>query len=150
MKKHLLIILSLLFTCINAYPNIYLNGNFGANMEKAPDIDFSDSINLGYNLNKKVALEGGLTFNYNGYSIIDMAMKGTLPLNNIFSLYARAGLASNLYYASNIQSPINSGVGLLLGLGARVNLNRQWSLNIEDYGVTSGPDFLMAGLQFDF
>ena len=58
--------------------------------------------NIGYLFNQYFAIEGGLTYlrnngyngwNQNPYYIGNIAVKGILPLNNIFDLFGKAGLS---------------------------------------------------------
>lgn len=146
MQKYIVILLCLIFPYYVCKAQAYINANIGGENTKSK---FSSSVNAGYNFTNWAALEGGLTFSDRGYGIIDGAFRGNLPLSNNFSLFAKAGLAGNLYY-NNMPRPINSEVGLLLGAGLKFDLSKNWAINLEDYAVTSGPNFLMAGLQFNF
>ncbi len=147
MKKILLILLSV--CAIESYAeNVYVDGDIGFNTSWG---SFAWNIDGGYMFNKNLGLEGGLTYSsgwLSDYWMFDGAVKGVLPMSDVVLLYGKAGLALN----SN--SGYNSGanLGLLFGLGAQFNLNKYWSLHVEDYTSTgyANPNFLMFGGQYDF
>lgn len=118
--------------------------------------------NAGYLFNQYLGLEGGLTYipssgvNWVGtqsYYMFDGAIKGILPLGDIFSLYGKVGLGLNEYsmssYGNNYAG--QSNLGLLLGAGAAFNLSKDWSLHVEDIQVTgNNPNLLMFGAEYKF
>lgn len=169
MKKILMLLagISLIST---ASAVTYLDADIGLNTSWST---LGLNADAGYMFNKYVGLEGGLTYSpgysYSGgaggsynssYWMLDGAVKGVLPLSDVFALYGKLGLAFNHYTSSwdgcnggGCGSPSYSGsnVGLLVGAGAQFNLSRQWSLHLEDYTSTgSNPNFLMFGGQFNF
>lgn len=169
MKKILLLLM-----CISTIPAAtaaaYIDANIGANTSWN---SLGLNADAGYMFNKYLGLEGGLTYSpgysYNwgpGYSyntsywMFDGAVKGVLPLSNIFELYGKLGLALNNYTTTwngcngiSCGGPNYSGsnIGILVAGGAQFNLTRQWSLHVEDYTSTGpNPNFLMFGGQFNF
>jgi len=159
----------------NSYP-VYINANLGTSTALSPknnqdikafnsNFNYSNSLalgaNAGYNFNRFFGIEGGLTHVWvNNYindtmGILDVAVKGSIPLGKIFSIYGRAGLAGYSYYATTPKSGVPSGtsVGLLYGVGASWNLSRHWSLRAEDWSVTGIPSvgqIVQFGAQLSF
>lgn len=155
----------------------YFNLNAGYGTQQfLPNGSFAGSLNAGYNFNRAFALEGGAALlsgkQYDVYSaqvIFDLAVKGTLPLSEVFSVYGRLGAGfSNLSYNgtqdngpawfAKSSGSVNSMVGLA-SLGASFKLDRHFDIRIEDnYYVplangtaTSGnANQALVGLQYNF
>lgn len=149
MKKYLALLLSI--SSISAFADYtYVTGAIGDNTSSN---NFAGTVNIGYGFNQYFAVEGGTTLSgnstSNSYGIIDAAARGTLPLTDLFSLYGRLGVATNLY-SSNGYNPIGDGVGALVGVGGEFNFSRSFALTLEDYFITSGSNYLMLGGQFRF
>lgn len=156
----------------------YINFNSGfADAANLPTGEIGFNLNAGYNFNRGIALEGGYNiFTGSEYGttvstgIFDAAVKGTIPLSNVFSLYGRMGLG---YAMSNWSGSIvnvdgaqcqicdkslnsNYGIGLI-GVGGSFALDRHWSLRLEDTayipfsntynGTINAVTF---GVQYDF
>ena len=129
----------------------YINVNTGfATLDNLPTGSWSGSLNAGYNLNQNLALEGGYNLLASSQfgatatsNIFDVAVKGTLPLSETFSLYGRAGLGLGIDGWSGTASgspswfcadDYNSTYGTaLLGIGGSFKLSRSFDLRIEDY-----------------
>ena len=91
----------------------YINVNAGfATQQSLPTGSVAVTANAGYNFNRGLALEGGYallpssqfgasTFN----NLFDVAVKGTVPLGEVFSLYGRLGAGLN-YFTWSVSSPI--------------------------------------------
>lgn len=167
MKKILLALLATSSVSVFADP-AYIDANIGVNTSWS---SLALNVDAGYMFNKYVGLEGGLTYspgysqnfgpygNYDSsYWMFDGAVKGVLPLSDVFSLYGKAGIAFNNYSASwsaNCSgcnaSYSGSNVGLLLGVGAQFALSREWSLHLEDYTSTGpNPNMFVFGGQYNF
>jgi len=156
----------------------YININAGYGTQQfLPNGSFAGSFNAGYNFNRAFALEGGAALlagqQYGAADtaqmIFDMAMKGTIPLSEVFSLYGRLGVGfSTLTYNgtqnsgpswfANSSGIINSMVGLG-SVGGSFKLDRHFDLRLEDTyyiplgssGVTSGNvNQVLAGVQYNF
>lgn len=127
--------------------------------------------NGGYMFNKYFGAEAGFTYstgyNYSwgpfsytsNYWMLDAAVKGVLPLNDMFSVYGKLGIAYNNYSGNwdcagfYCGTPAYSGsnTGVLLGAGVEYKLSKQLSLHLEDYTSTGpNPNFLMFGVNFNF
>jgi hypothetical protein len=150
----LLIILAIIslttFACVEqsyADSTSYINVNTGvAKVYNLPTGAWSGSFNAGYSFNRGFALEAG----YNIFAssqfdatvasnIFDVAIKGTLPLSKVFSLYGRAGNNSWSGTSSTdgngcslCNNSISSNYGLaLVGIGGSFRLNKHWDLRLE-------------------
>lgn len=156
---------------------VYVNINAGYGSQQfLPNGTFAGSFNAGYNFNRAFALEGGAALlagqQYNVDSaqmIFDMAVKGTIPLSDVFSLYGRlgAGFSTLTYNGTQNSGPswfanssgvINSMVGLG-SVGGSFKLDRHFDLRVEDTyyiplgssGVTSGNvNQALVGVQYNF
>ncbi|RTK95238.1 MAG: hypothetical protein EKK64_07295 [Neisseriaceae bacterium] len=136
---------------VQAYADVYVDGNIGLNTTYGA---FAWNVDGGYMINKNLGLEGGLTYSSGSYYwnsdywMFDGAVKGVLPLSDVFALYGKAGLALNSYTGEYS----NANLGILLGVGAQFNLDRYWTLHVEDYASTgyANPNFLMFGGQYNF
>ena len=153
----------------------YINLNSGiANMQNVSNSSFALGGSAGYNFTRGFGLEGGLTYlpsQQNGqlstYSIYDAAVKGTIPLTNVFSLYGRLGVAMG--YSSWSGATCNPAIyqnagnafnyGGLAGVGASFALSKHFDLRVEDYGympVSGGAgnfgnvNVLTGGVQYNF
>ncbi|MDD3266613.1 MAG: outer membrane beta-barrel protein [Burkholderiales bacterium] len=129
----------------------YINANAGyGSLQNLPTGSFALGINAGYNFNRAFALEAGWTnLSSNQYGVTsydnyyDVAVKGTLPLSDIFSLYGRLGGGINTTGFSGTASVPNncalctsgSNYAWLAGLGASFALSQHFDLRIEDYMI---------------
>lgn len=131
----------------------YDNGQFGA------------VIDGGYAFNQYLALEGdlALTSNYTqseagisataNTSFLVAAVRGTLPLTDIFSLYGKAGLGFNFAnlnvsgYGVSSDANTSTNAAGLLAIGGAFNLSRHFVLKVEnDYFITkSGGEACFNG-----
>lgn len=133
-------------------PNMYVN--FGGGVAtflnepyaSAFNNGFVGNVNLGYQLNRYTSVEVGYGYvrwmakgHDTGLSasahVEDIALRGVLPINNDFYLFGRLGLGS----AFNIVSQSGSSTTvlfytpiLLSGVGVGYNINRIWSVRIDD------------------
>ncbi len=118
----------------------------------------------GYNFNNNFGIEGGYahlgtldaTFisggNRNDFKIkarsIYLAAVGTLPINEQFALFAKAGLSANRVKVSWTENGVFQGSGSesrtspMFGLGAKYNFSKSWSVvaEYENYGKTLKSD----------
>lgn len=140
--------------------NAYIDASVGyANIENWWSASTALTINGGYNFNPYFAIEGGLTWiapinsqtlqstNYQqSQSFGDITAKGSVPLSDIFNIYAKAGLGITYSASSVAMSNTNStynwngdeygfGYGLYMGLGGELLLNHDFAITFEDYGV---------------
>lgn len=148
--------------------NIYITGavgvtgnsalNTGANtgekMSLGGNSQATMGLNIGYNFSKNLGLEAGYTDFVSRtpnqqLGVTDLAVRGTLPLNDTFSLFGRLGLAG--YSAPANDSISVDTLGALFGMGAEFNLNKSWALTAEYWGVTgvSGTN-VQVGAKYGF
>lgn len=150
-------------TCANADGQGYIGANIGyVNINDWWQASEALTINGGYNFNKYWALEGGVTWVYpvtsdysspsasgsytQNQSFADAAIKGILPLSDIFNVYAKGGLG--IAYSSSsmgISSPPTSNdwggsssgtsLGVYMALGGELILSPRVDLVFEDYGL---------------
>ena len=127
---------------------INLNSGYGSQQFLSNGAS-ATTLNVGYNFNRGLALEGGYALvagqQYgvdSAQSIFDLAIKGTLPLASIFALYGRlgAGFSTFTYNGTQHNGPAwftnssgiqNSMVGLVT-LGGSFVLDRHFDLRLED------------------
>lgn len=79
------------------------------------------------------------------------SLLGILPLNNDFSLFAKAGL----HYVKTKEtragfSASDSGVDVGVGVGARYRINQQFSARLEFENIGDAEDIVSVGLQLRF
>lgn len=154
--------------------NVYFDIGLGAaKIENLPTGAAAINMNWGYNFNRGFALEAGWTAmpsqqwgHLDNYNVYDIAAKGTIPLSKTFDLYGRAGIAGA--YSSWTGTCYNSdyynqgsafGMVGLVGVGASFNLDRSYSLYLEDnnyipFGGAKGSfgytNAVLFGFQYNF
>lgn len=152
----------------------YINFNTGyAAQQFVPGGGFVASVNAGYNFSRIFAVEGGYTGIASGQyqasqynNVFDVAVKGTLPLTERFSLYGRLGTGVNImsWNGTAVNAPTwycgqNNTTNLLglAGAGASFALNQHFSLQIEDtlyipagINTTGQINLLLGGMQYKF
>ncbi len=186
MKKLLITLLGTI--TINAYADnttptttdtlspVYVNVNTGfATFANLPTGSWAGAINVGYNFNQALAIEIGDTLLPSSQfgtttvteNVFDVAVKGTLPLTEMFSLYGRLGLGvgSNSWSGTApvgncilCGSGLNSTYGVgLAGIGASFKLSQRFDLRIEDYALipfqntyTGTANVVTGGVQYNF
>jgi opacity protein-like surface antigen len=135
-------------------------GNNSSQPSGSSSNNYSLGANIGYNFNQYFATEvgynqlwlAGTPSNSGGQvGVEDIAAKGTLPLGDIFSLYARVGVGGYQNVDANSGGSFANNIGLLYGAGAQWALNKNWALRAEDWTVTGlGENVIQFGAQFAF
>lgn len=174
------IINSLVFadvTSSSASLPVYININNGiATQQFLPTGSWVGTLNAGYNFNSALAIEGGYALlagsqfgSTASNNIFDVAVKGTLSLSSLFSLYGRLGAGLDYFGWSgtaNAGTPSwyctqnNSAnfVGLA-SLGGSFKLSEHFDLRLEDTmyvpigggNATAGQaNLVLGGVQFNF
>lgn len=128
----------------------YVNLNTGvATYQALPSAAWTGNLNIGYNVDSNLAFELGYNLIASKQytlpvttSIFDLAVKGTLPFNDTYALYGRAGIGFGMDGwsgdASGVQNCVlcqgndSSYVLGLVGIGGSVAINKQWSAHLED------------------
>ncbi len=153
----------------------YINLNAGlGTMQNVTNSSFALGANAGYNFNRGFAVEGGWTTlpsQQSGqlatYNIYDAAVKGTIPLSSVFSLYGRLGAGfgySSWSGATNSPAVYQTtgsayNYGGLAGIGGSFVLSRHFDLRVEDYayipingegGNFGGANVITGGVQYNF
>lgn len=154
----------------------YVNLNTGiATLSNLPTGSWAGAINVGYNFNNNLAIEVGYNLLPSSQfgtttvteNVFDVAVKGDLPLSEIFSLYGRLGLglgtnswsgtapAGNCVLCQSGQST-TYGVGLV-GIGGSFKLSQHFDLRVEDYALipmqntyTGTANVVTLGTQYNF
>lgn len=153
----------------------YINLNTGiAKVYNLPTGSWAGSINAGYNFNSGFAVEGGYNLLASSQfgatttsNIFDVAVKGTLPFSEVFSIYGRAGIgvgtdgwngtaSGTPSWLCNNQYNATYGTGLF-GIGGSFKLSRSFDLHIEDYAfipfsntMNGGINIVSLGAQYNF
>lgn len=183
MKKLLLLLLSSV-AAVSVYADeapttspVYINLNTGfATMSNLPTGSWAGALNVGYNFNEALAIEVGYNLlpssQYGSttvtQNVFDVAVKGTLPLSSIFSLYGRLGLGLGVNGWSGTAPTTGNcilcdsglsdtyGVGLA-GIGASFKLSQHFDLRVEDYALvpfqntyTGTANVVTGGVQYSF
>lgn len=156
--------------------SVYANLNTGiAKVYNFSSGEWMGNLNAGYEFNPYLAVEGGYSLFAGSQlgvttatSIFDAAVKGTLPFNDVFALYGRAGVGfgMNSWSGSVVNSSncilcnnsISNNYGLaLIAIGGSFNVSKNWSLHLEDSAyipfVNTTTGSLMAitgGVQYNF
>ncbi len=151
--------------------SVYINVNTGVatgysfnknNRENngAATNNYSLGANVGYNYNQFFASElgynhlwlGGTDNNPNGQvGVEDVAVKGTIPVGDVFALYGRIGVGGYQDVSGNGNTNFANNMGVLYGAGAQWSLSKHWALRLEDWSVTGlGQNIIQAGTQFTF
>lgn len=186
MKKLLIAVLGILG--LNAYADntavttaadnvspAYINVNTGiAKLYNLPTGSWSGALNVGYNYNRNLAVEVGYNLLPSSQfgttvteNVFDVAVKGTLPLSDMFSLYGRLGIGLGMNDWSGTPNVANCimcennlnntyGVGLA-GIGASFKLSQHFDLRVEDYALipfqntyTGTANIVTGGVQYNF
>lgn len=135
----------------------YVGGQIGAAKLKETESGFSDSFDFttlsalgGYNFNQYFAAEVRLGSGVKGESYREgsyseklsieqqnlILLKGTVPVNDIFSLYGVAGFGSVKFKYTEKASSYNFSEtdtvdGFSWGVGAKFNINSNWAASLE-------------------
>jgi len=86
-----------------------------------------------------------------GVTALTLAGTGTLPLNESFSLLGKVGMAN--WDASGSASSGDSGTDLFYGIGARYNINKNLSVQVEFETFSAEDDSVnmtSVGLRYKF
>lgn len=151
-----------------------LSGGIMNSISNDTNTSFATSLDAGYMFNNYFGLEGGFiyspvsvqspvsSYNTMNYYAIDAAIKGVLPLNNVFAMYGKLGITQN-WFAINGKNgggmdSTTSSIGGLIGAGVQFNLNKNWSLHLEDDYIpvlnpvsgADNPNLVMMGGEFRF
>lgn len=155
---------------------VYINLNTGfATLANLPTGSWAGALNVGYNFNHALALEVGYNLLPSSQfgtttvteNVFDVAVKGTLPLTEMFSLYGRLGVGignnnwSGTAPAGNCvlcTSGLSSTYGVgLAGIGASFKLSQHFDLRVEDYALvpfqntyTGTANVVTGGVQYNF
>lgn len=160
----------------NADNAVYIDANIGMNTSYSSGTGASNGTvnqsggyflggNFGVNVNRYLGLEVGYTnawVNYGGgsgqygtiqYGLTDFAVRGTIPLGEVFDLYGRIGIAGYDNSPNGAAMSVNN-LGALYGMGAEWNLSKQWALSLEYWGATGSQAFqsgnIQGGVKFGF
>ena len=151
--------------------NLYIGAGAGAAWNNIQTPSAAFRLDGGYNWTENWAGELGVTGitqsgggNDQGMAYYDLSVKGTLPLSQMFSIFAQVGGAygspgtvGGQYNASNYaQYYTQAGWNFLTAAGVQFNLTRQVSLNLTDYYYYGAPNpqgntnVLLGGVKYNF
>lgn len=149
--------------------NLYVGAGAGAawNDVQAPAASFR--LDGGYNFNQTWAIEVGTTgvtqsggAGDQSMQYYDLSVKGTLPINDMFALFAQVGgaygspgtIGGSFGGANAVQ--LQAGWSALTAVGAQVNVTQQVSLNLTDYyyyganAPQGNTNVLLGGIKYNF
>lgn len=149
----------------------YFNVNVGSSEYDVDITNFGDStsysLGVGYSLNRNFAVEGNFidfgdaednlfpvwTINATALEVCGV---GKIPFNNIFSIYAKAGIFS---WDADVEEEFfgliaeDSGTDVTIGLGLLLNLGERAAtyFNYQNYDITlEGVDVSLDNYSFGF
>lgn len=150
--------------------NLYVGVGAGAawNNVQAPDTAFR--ADAGYNFDPFWALEIGTTgltqaggAGNQSMEFYDVSIKGTLPMGDIFSLFAQVGGAygdpgapGGINTGGNANGALQAGWDFMTAAGMQMNITQQVSFNLTDYFYYGSPNpqgntnVLLAGVKYNF
>lgn len=150
---------------------LYVGAGAGAGWNNSASPAATFRLDGGYNFTSNWAAEIGYTgITQSGGGVnqsvgyTDLSLKGTLPLGQMFGIFAQVGGAYGSpgpvgnQYDSNAGNPnyYQAGWNFLTAAGIEANLTRQVSLNLTDYYYYGAPNpqgnsnVLLAGVKFGF
>lgn len=149
---------------VMSYSNTHILSFWGVDFNPAAAI----TLGGGYNFNKYVGVEAGLTntgdstITTSGFfnstetlksSATHLAAVGTIPLNDHFSLFGKLGMANtkvDYSYSSFGSTASASGTksNAMLGIGGQYNFNQHWGLRVQyvDFGKTQVGPVVLNGV----
>lgn len=172
--RHTLTALALLatsaFSCAapTFEPGVYFAANAGRASVSSQYADSSNDVTLGaaigYQYSRNLGFEvysRSLSFNpFRGFlseagyypdNHYGVALLGTIPLDDHFSLFGRAGLGRTEMKATRSTLPDRDETDPIVGVGVSYAFNRHWSLNLEgSYLTKSEVSLISFGARFQF
>ena len=151
--------------------NLYLGASAGASWNDVASPATAFRVDGGYSWNQYWGFEVGTTVITQagsginqGMQYYDASFKGTLPIGDMFSLFAQVGGAYGTPGVADIGGPktiptvsnSQAGWNVLTSLGAEVNLTKEVSINLTDHyywGAVSpqgNTNVLLGGVKFNF
>jgi opacity protein-like surface antigen len=80
-----------------------------------------------------------------------VALLGTAPINEQFSVYGRVGIGRTKMQSTRVSLANYNETDPSIGIGASYALNRQWSVNLEASRLTkTDVNLISAGFRFQF
>jgi opacity protein-like surface antigen len=80
-----------------------------------------------------------------------VAVLGSAPINEQFSIYGRAGIGRTKMQSTRTSLASYHETDPSIGIGASYAFNRQWSVNLEASRLTkTDVNFISAGVRFQF
>jgi len=149
-------------------PGVYIAANAGRASVSSRYADSSNDVTLGgaigYQFTPHLGFEAynrSLSFNpFRGFlseagyypdNHYGVALIGTAPLGEHFSLFGRAGLGSTSMKATRSTLDDRSETDPIVGVGLSYAFNRHWSLNLEGSYLTKSEVSLVSfGARFQF
>lgn len=149
-------------------PGVYLAANAGRASVSSKYADSNNDITLGaavgYQYTPNLGFEvytRSLSFNpFRGFlseagyypdNHYGIALMGTVPLNERFSLFGRAGVGRTEMKATRSTMEDRTETDPIVGVGVSYAFNRQWSLNLEgSYLTKSEVSLISFGARFQF
>ena len=155
--------LSLASTVYADAGNPYAGFSFGDATPDSSGFDNASGWKIfgGYEINDYFAVEGGYTSfgKMNGPvtsvepSGFEVAAVGNIPVNDQFSLFAKAGILAWDFKVNGLGSSSTTGTDAFFGVGGKFNVAKNTDIQItwDSYTVEGGGiDLLSAGVVFSF
>lgn len=151
--------------------NLYVGAGAGAAWNNVNSPATSFRADAGYNFTDNWALEVGTTgvtqsggAGDQSMQYYDLSVKGTLPLGDVFALFAQVGgaygspggIGGNVSFSNFNAGQLQAGWSFMSAAGIQMNVTRQVSFNLTDYYYYSAPnpqgntDVVLAGIKYNF
>ena len=118
-----------------------------------------DAMIMGVHLRKNLGAEVGMGIITGGtykekaamINVVHTALKGAVPLTNLFSLYGKLGAGASIGHGMVVHDQtmemINpTDAGLFYGAGLQFRLTEHFALHIDDSGLVVAPSSLFGSL----
>lgn len=147
---------------------IYVGAGIGGSSVSSHKVDSDNdpslNVNLGYRFNQNFSTElfarsmsfrmfDGLIGDDSYYpdTHVGIAVLGTVPLNNAFSLYGRLGVGRTVMKSSRVSNKDRDETDPSVGLGVRYAFSPAWSVNLEATRFTKTEvNTYLFGVQYNF
>ena len=156
------------FAAASSEPAAYVGADVGRATVSSKYVDDSNDISFGFRLGYQATPNLGVEGYYRSLAVdpfrgvlteagyypdqhYGVAVVGTAPLNEHFSLYGRLGLGSTRLQSNRTNIANKNETDPLIGAGISYSFNKHWSLNLDVSRLTkSEVNLITTGFRFQF